>query len=458
MESTSSLSIHRPDTFKAEIVIPLWSVIVWLVLMNTSMFNIALPNIISDLGITAAAGSWIITGYSIVLAISTITFSRLSDFVPIRRLLVIGMIIFGLSSIIGFFSQHFGMLIFARVMQAAGAGASQALGIVLAARYIPYARRGRAMALIGAGASLAFGLGPIVGGMLAQVFSWNYLFIVTTLVLIVVPFLYKYIPAEQPIKGKFDFFGAILIAVATSGLLLFLTTLLFPILIISIIAAIWGWIHFQKVSAPFIQPQLLRNRHYLKIVYMGFSAFAIHFSTLFVLPILLATLFQMEAGQIGLIIFPGAIISAFVAIIVGKLIDKYGTKPIMITSHSLLLISTLLFYAFSITSPYLSMLAYLFMSLGFFSLVASLSNELTRILPPEQVGSGMGMQQLMQFFGVGFGVTVAGLLITLQQNTEPTVSYTNIFLAICALVISSCTVLIFYWNWKKKHFVASTEL
>jgi DHA2 family metal-tetracycline-proton antiporter-like MFS transporter len=451
MRSNANLeSIPQPGTFRTGIVIPLWSVMVWLVLMNTTMFNIALPSIIGDLKITAATGSWIVTGYSIVLAISTITYSRLSDFIPIRRLLMIGVLLFGFSSIIGYFSHQYGLLLFARLMQAAGAGASQALGMVLAARYIPLATRGKAMSMIGAGASLAFGLGPIVGGILAQVLSWHYLFVVTGLVFFLVPFLYKYIPAEQPSEGKFDLLGAILIAVGTTGLLLFLSTFSYVYFVISAIAYIWCWKHLHKVSIPFIQPQLLHNRNYLKIVFMGFAAFAAHFSTLFCLPILLAEMFHMQSGEIGLIIFPGAMISACAAIIVGRIIDRYGTHLIMTTGHGLLVLSTILFYGLSSLSPYFSMIGYLFMSLGFFSLIASLANELTRILPNQQVGSGMGMQQLMQFFGGAFGVTVAGLLITLQKNMEPAVSYPNIFLAICTLVVISSAVLFLYLSWKKK--------
>jgi MFS transporter, DHA2 family, metal-tetracycline-proton antiporter len=450
MQSTASLSVRQPDTVKMGMVMPLWSVMVFLVLMNTSMFNIALPSIIAELKISAATGSWIVTGYSVVLAISTLTYSRLSDFIPIRRLLVIGMIMFGLSSIIGYFSHHFGLLLFARLMQAAGAGASQALGMVIAARYITLVKRGRAMALIGAGASLAFGLGPIIGGVLAQVLSWNYLFVVSGLVLFLLPFLYKKVPVEQPSRGKFDLVGAVLIGVGATGLLLFLSTFFFAYLFISLLSLLFCWKHLQKVSIPFIQPQLLQNKNYLKIVFMGFSAFATHFSTLFCLPILLASIFNMQSLEIGLIIFPGAISSAFASIIVGKLIDRFGTHLIMTTGHGLLLLSTLLFFGLSTFSPYFSMMAYFFMSVGFFSLTASFSNELTRILPNEQVGAGMGILQLTQFFGGAFGVTVAGLLITVQKNMEPRVIYPNIFLTICILVVISTTVLFFYLSWKKK--------
>lgn len=83
----------------------LFSVAVVLVIMNTAMFNLALPDVTEAFGITAASASWIVTGYSIMFSIASITYSRLSDFLPIRRLLVIGLLTLGLAVVAGFF-QH----------------------------------------------------------------------------------------------------------------------------------------------------------------------------------------------------------------------------------------------------------------------------------------------------------------------------------------------------------------
>lgn len=252
------------NSFRAGLVIPLWGVMVWVVLMNTSMFNIVLPSVIAELQVTPVIGSWIITGYSVVLAVATITYSRLSDFIPIRRLLVFGMFLFGLASIIGYFAHHFSILLLARLLQAAGAGASQALGMVVAARYIPLARRGRAMSWIAIGASMAFCLGPVVGGVLAQYAGWNYLFVVSSIVLLLLPFFYKHLPPEQQQKIRFDVWGVLLMATGTSGLLLFLTTLAetvysYGFLLLSSLAYFLFWRHIQVVNTPFLQPILFRN-------------------------------------------------------------------------------------------------------------------------------------------------------------------------------------------------------
>ena len=94
-----------------------------LVIMNTMMFNLALPSVARDFGLSASSTSWIVTGYSIVFAISAITYSRLSDFVPIRRLIVIALVSLSAAAIAGLFSDSFLLLLLVRLVQASGAGA-----------------------------------------------------------------------------------------------------------------------------------------------------------------------------------------------------------------------------------------------------------------------------------------------------------------------------------------------
>ncbi|WLR48773.1 MFS transporter [Halobacillus litoralis] len=196
-----------------------------IVVMNTTMFNIALPNILKDFSLMPSEGAWIVSGYSIVLAIFTITFTRLSDYMPIRTLLTIGICIFSLSSIIGFFAESYVWLLIARLCQAAGAAAIPGLSMVFAGRYIPMTRRGSAYALIASATSLGFGLGPVIGGLITDYLDWNFLFIVTIMVFLVIPVLYKFMPVEKAEKGRFDVIGALLSGITATMFLLYISTL-----------------------------------------------------------------------------------------------------------------------------------------------------------------------------------------------------------------------------------------
>lgn len=431
-------------------IVLLWSITVWLVVMNTTMFNVALPSILADFQLSSSTASWIVSGYSIVFAIATLTYSRLSDFIPIRRLLTIGIIILGIASIIGLFAAQFYVLLVARLLQAAGAGAVPGLAMVLAGRYIPPSRRGKAMSLISSAASLGFGLGPVIGGAIIQALGWHYLFAVTAFVFVLLPTFIKLLPKEDMQAGKFDTAGGVLTGVGVTGLLLFLSTFSYSILLGSFVVIALLWRHIHRVEIPFIQPDLLKNRQYLKLLFVGFSAFIIHFSALFLMPIILSVLFKKEPAAIGIIIFPGAMLSAVAAQFIGRLIDRVGNVPLILFGHLFLIIATVLFSLFSSVSPYMILIAYMFMSTGFSALTSSIANETSRLLPSDKIGTGMGMAQLIQFFGGAFGVTLSGLLLVLQKDLLPEEMYRNIFSGLIVLIGCSLLMFVVYLKGKKE--------
>ena len=421
-------------------IIPLWSLTVWLVVMNTTMFNVALPSVIAQFDLSPTAGSWIVSGYSIVFALSTITFSRLSDFIPIGRLLITGLVILGIASIIGYFSNSFEFVLISRMVQAMGAGAVPGLGMVLATRYIPLSRRGRAMSLISSAASLGFGLGPVIGGGITQLFGWNFLFVVTGLVLLLLPVFKVYLPVEKKREGSFDVIGALLTGGGVTSLLLYLSSFSFYLLGLSILFFAVLVIYSKKKEDPFIRVSLFKNTAYVSILLIGLIAFMTHFAFLFVMPVMLSNLFQKEPATIGFVIFPGAMLSAFAAIFVGRWIDKFGNLPVMRAGLLSLLLSAVLFSLFATKAFYMTAIFYMFTSIGFSSLTSSLANENSRILSKDEVGSGMGMLQLVQFFGGALGVAVAGLLIEGQQAFALDIIYRNVFIFYTILVMVSIVI------------------
>jgi MFS transporter, DHA2 family, metal-tetracycline-proton antiporter len=427
MESTVHLQENK--------LILIWSVTTLIVVMNTTMFNVALPFILKDLSLNSSLGSWLVSGYSIMFAISTLTFGRLSDFVPLSRLLLYGICLLGISSVIGFFSTNFFILLGVRILQAAGAGAVMGLSMIMAGRYIPLSRRGKAMAIIASAASLAFGLGPVLGGLITQYLGWNYLFVVTIFSVLSIPFFLKLLPSEVIKKGHFDLFGSILTGLTVTGLLLFLSTFSYWILVGTVVLfAIW-WKYLNKTEEPFIPLTLLRNKQYTKLLLINGSAFFINFSNLFLMPIILTTVFEKEPAELGLMIFPGAFIAVVAGIYIGRFIDRFGNAPLIIFGQLLLLIASILFAWLSAANPYFILFIYMIASVGFTAISSSISNEITRILPITQIGSGIGIAQLTQFFGAGLGVTISGLLITIQEGLSLEMVYRTIFICFSIVTI-----------------------
>ncbi|WP_379156068.1 MFS transporter [Paenibacillus sp. sgz5001063] len=414
----------------------LFSVAVVLVIMNTAMFNLALPDVTESFGISASAASWIVTGYSIMFSIASITYSRLSDFLPIRRLLTIGLLTLGFAAIAGFLSTNFIFLLIVRIVQASGAGAVMSLSLVLFTRYVPLDRRGKAMATIMSAVSLGLGLGPVAGGAITQYFGWNWLFAVTAFILLLVPLFLVLLPKELPSRGSFDAVGGIFLGIGTTGLLLFLTSGLWIALIAGIAAIILFVSRIRTTPDPFVMPALFKNRSYLVLSLVGIASYLCSFATLFLLPQILVHRFGFSASHAGFVIFPGSLLAIIVSRSVGRIIDRFGNGGILRFVPLLVLTATVLFALFAGHSWVAVMFVYMIMSLAFTTLSSGVSNEISRILPSSQIGSGMGLFQLLQFFSGAFGVAMAASALEWQRGLSLSTAYSNIYwgLSIAALI------------------------
>ncbi|WP_261301408.1 MFS transporter [Paenibacillus andongensis] len=427
-----------------KIVMPVWTIGLFIVVMNTTMFNVSIPSIIQDLGITADLGSWVISSYSIGYALSTVIYSRLSDVLPIRKLLIVGLLVLGLSSIFGLFAREFHALLMARILQSAGAGVMAGLGLVLASRYIPIERRGSAIAMISAGSAMAFGLGPIVGGLISEYFGWNGLFAITCLVLVILPILVRLLPKENAAAFRFDILGACLTIVNATTLLLAVTQVSAAWLAVSCLSLLLHAWHLKRADNTFINPELLRNPTYLKLVTIGFCILVLNLGNLFLMPLVLAKLFHQSAMMIGLTIAPGAILSAFLTRFVGRWIDRYGNLRFMFIGHCMLSLVMIGFYTTLGASPFVTLLGYLCFSPAFSATIASLNNETSRILPKSLIGSGMGLMQLIQFFGGSISVAICGILLEIQKNTPLPYSFKHVYGLLFLVGLSSLSMLLWY--------------
>jgi DHA2 family metal-tetracycline-proton antiporter-like MFS transporter len=427
-----------------KIVMPVWTFGLFIVVMNTTMFNVSIPSIISELSISTDLASWIISSYSIGYALSTVIYSRLSDTLPIRRLLIVGLTILGLSSVFGFFAHDFNALLTARILQSAGGGAMAGLGLVLASRYIPYERRGRAIAMISAGSAMAFGLGPIAGGLISEYFGWNGLFAVTCLVLAVLPVLFRLLPKEQPKAFRFDGIGAVLTVVNAATLLMAVThssVLWLAGSICSFMVHAW---HLKRAKEPFINHKLLKMPAYRKLVMIGFCVLVVNLGNLFLMPLVLAHLFDKSALAIGFLIAPGAILSAFLTRFVGRWIDRYGNMRFLLLGHCILAVVMAVCMFELAATPLIILCSYLFFSPALSATMASLNNETSRILPKEWIGSGMGLMQLIQFFGGSVSVAACGLLLTFQNDLPLVDAYKHVYGVLFLISVVSMAVLFVY--------------
>ena len=458
-QGTTHAQPEMPSRLRETPVLWLLCFTIVLVIMNTMMFNLALPKISVQFELSPSTASWIVTGYSIIFAISSITYSRLSDFVPIRRLYVIALLSLGGSSILGLFTNSFELLLLTRLIQASGAGAIPSLGIVLVTRYIPLSRRGRAMSLILSAASLGLGLGPVAGGSIVQYLGWHFLFVITGVTLLLIPIFLILLPKEKAESGSFDFIGALLLGGGTTGLLLFLTSKSVVALLVGVIALALFALRIRQASQPFVLPALFGDRPYMALSAIGVSSYMSSFGFLFLAPQMLARVFGLAPLTSGLLLFPGALLAMLVSNRVGRIIDRYGNTALLRYVPWLMLLSTVLMALTARYSYYWIAALYILVSISFTTLSSAVSNELSRQLAKERVGSGMGLFQLLQFFSGAFAVALSGSALVWQKSLPLERAFDNLIwgMAVIALLTIGSSILYRSYSNKKSTELSATE-
>lgn len=428
---------------------------VLITVMNTTMFNVAIPSISSQFSLTATLASWVVTSYSVVFAIGTVMYGRLTGLYPIKSLFTIGLILLGIGSIIGILADSYYLLIVARLIQAAGTSSISALGMIVITRYIPDGRKGGAMGKVAAASTLGFGLGPLVGGLLTEYLGWRFLFVVSLIGVLMIPFYRMNVPNEERPKEHFDIIGLLYLCIGAISLLLLITTENIAFLL-GVGFLLIFWHHIQNAQHPFIAPSLMKSKTYLTILTIGFLIFFINFSILFISPFLLASVHEASVAKIGFIIFPGAICSAFLSILIGKLLDRIGVIPIIGAGIFLMFLAVFLFSSYSYLSEWTILFFYLLSSLSFACITMGLPNFLSNSLKPDQFPSGFGILQLLQFFGGATGVSVSGKILDMGTRESQHINliwksnnyvYSNAYFLL--MILAMIAGIVFYYL--KKH-------
>src|SRR5262252_4283545 len=151
----------------------------FMVVLDFTIVNIALPSIEREFGITTSAAQWVVTGYAIAFSGLLILGGRAADLLGRRRMFVIGLVVFSLASLAGGLAQGPVLLIAARVMQGAGAAIVAPAALSLITTGFPEGpERTRAIGLYGTVSSIGFVSGQVLGGVLVQFTSWRAVFLV----------------------------------------------------------------------------------------------------------------------------------------------------------------------------------------------------------------------------------------------------------------------------------------
>lgn len=410
--------------------------LIFMSVLNGTMFNVALPQMMNEFLLTETSVSWVIIAYGLVFAIGSVTYGKLADLFPIRRLIWIGVSLFAAGSVLGFNSSEYAWVVVSRVLQASGSSAIPALAMITATKYFPGEKRGMVLGTVASIVAFGMGVGPLVGGIITQFLGWPFLFLISLLVLFILPIVIPALPKELPNNGSFDIVGALLFAGGVVCLLIAANTNVWTTIPGIILFAVFAR-HIRRHKDPFIKVHLFKNKAYRMLLFIGFLIFFSLSSSIFVLPIMLEKIHGLSAGWIGAVLFPGTMMAAILGTKAGKLSDLYGSARVIRGATIFMGSSYLLIAVFLTLSPWLVSLFLILTYIGFSSNQSALANYVSLNLERQEVGVGMGLYNLVVFVGGTFGPAITSRILVVHPIKEGTLVYSHsysLLFIICAIV------------------------
>jgi EmrB/QacA subfamily drug resistance transporter len=403
----------------------MWSLVLgfFMILVDTTIVSVATPAIMVALDAAVNEVVWVTSSYLLAYAVPLLITGRLGDRIGPKRVYLIGLVIFTLSSVWCGLSEGIEMLITARVFQGLGASMMTPQTMAVITRLFPPQNRGRAMSLWGAVAGIAGLAGPIIGGLLVGGPGWEWIFFVNVPVGVVGFILaWRFVPDLGTHSHRFDLIGVLLSAVGMFALVFGIqegesydwAPGILAVIGVGVVVMV-GFVFWQRYNRgePLVPLTLFTDRNFslanIAICAVGFMIIAQS------LPLMLYA--QTERGlsptQAALLTVPNAICGIGLAPIVGRMVDR--RHPRYLAGFGLLLDAVALFWlalAMRADVPiWQFLLPITLLGIGTSFTFGPLGVSANRNLPIAHAGAGSGVYNATRQVGsVLGGAAIAALM------------------------------------------------
>jgi MFS transporter, DHA2 family, metal-tetracycline-proton antiporter len=391
----------------------------------SDMVNLMLPSIGADFGASEAELAWVVTGFLLMFSVGIPLYGRISDRVSLRCLFGFALLTYAAGSLVCALAPSLPVLVLGRIVTGVGAAAIPVLSIIAVTRLLPVDKRGMGIGVASAAAGIGTAAGPAVGGGIGQFLGWPALFwLMLVLALVLLPAALRVLPGEPPAgEGRFDLSGGILLGLG-AGLVLFGITQAqvagfaapaswVSLVVAALAIALFGW-RTVHVEQPFVPPALFTNRVFRAAVGVAFLAMIVNLGALVFVPLLLVDVNGLDPGAGALVMIPGGVAVAVLSPFIGRLADRIGTRPLVLTGLAAMGLFAL--FLSTVTGVIPAGVGILGLSVGFLLVLTPIISAAASALPADQVGVGLGILQGAQFLGAGTGPALFGVLVTARQQ------------------------------------------
>ena len=378
-------------------------------------FKLLSPSIASSLGLSENTVSLQATLPGILIGIGAVVYAALSDSISIRKLMIFAVIIMSIGSMIGFALQgSFGGVLTGRIIQTCGLAAAETLYVIWATKHFHGDEQKRYLGYSTAAFQLSLLLGAVGGGFIATYVGWTAFFLVNLVALVTIPFILKYVPAEDTGHSDLDVFGLFLVATIAGGLVMFMQDFNWWFLLPAAAGiAAFAW-HISVHRNALITKEFFTNKRYTLMLVVVFVVYSVQLGYQFIFPFIIKGLYGWQLSDVSLLLVPGYTAAVIVGALSGRIAQRLSSKKAI--NVAMVMIGLALAIPAFLVGGWVGTFAIsmvLFGS-GFALMYAPLLSTAIRDVPKAKGGIAIGFYNLTINMAVPIGIAFAAKLVNLE--------------------------------------------
>ena len=387
-----------------------------------SSINIALPAIGKEFSMDAVLLGWIATSYLLSAAVFMVPFGKIADIYGMKKIFLIGLLIFTASSLVAFYSPTSSILIVSRVMQGIGSAMIFGTGTAILVNIFPLKERGRVLGINAASVYLGLSLGPFLGGLITQYFGWRSLFLVNV-PLGLIPLFLGLWKLEGEWAGakddKFDLVGSLIYSLMLVTVMYGFSILPDPEGMGLVLAGIVTFIFLirweSRVKCPVLDVSLFKNnRTYAFSNLAALINYSATFAITFLLSLYLQYIKGLEADQAGLILVAQPLVMTILSPYTGRLSDRIEPRLVATAGMTLTFVGVFAFtFLGQDTSIYFIIASLLILGLGLSLFTSPNTNAIMSSVEPRCYGVGSATLGTMRLVGQVSSMGIAMLVFSI---------------------------------------------
>lgn len=417
-------------------------------ILDTTIANVAIPDMRASLGATPDQISWVLTSYIVASAVAMPATGWLADRFGSRRLFIISTAGFVIASMLCGMAQNITQMVLFRTLQGISGAFISPLSQSAMLDTNPPSRQPQMMAIWGMGLMAGPILGPILGGYLTENWNWRWVFYVNVpLGVVALAILIAQLPSRPVTIKRFDFFGYGMITLAIASLQLMLdrgnhvdwfeSYEVWAYAIVMACAVWMGGVHFvMRRGNTLFSPVLFANRSFVVAFFFMFVMGIVMFASMALMPTMLQQLMGYSVVDTGWALMPrgvGTLVSMWIS---GQLVRRgFDSRMIVIAGF---LLAALSFYEMSGWSLAVDQwpiyVCGVIQGLGIGLLFIPLNNSAFATLPPHLRTEGSSLLNLSRSLGASVGIAVTTALLARNLQTSHSDLASHVTASMTALI------------------------